>query len=292
MRLGLHISEFTVSGGTPGLAAELGRVGEAAEAAGTSWVSVMDHFFQMDWRSPAEDPMLESYATLAYLAAHTSTVRLGTLVTGVTYRHPGVLAKIVSTVDVLSGGRAALGIGAAWYEREHTGLGVPFPPLAERFTRLEETLHICRQMWDPADNGPFTGEHYRLDETICQPQPLSSPRPPILIGGGGERKTLRLVARYADACNLFATSPGDVRRKLDVLRTHCDTAGRDYDEITKTILYQGDALRRGAHDEFVAEMAGYAGLGVDTAIVLPPGDAPARWIDRECAPVVPRLASL
>ena len=150
--------------------------------------------------------MLEGYTSLGFLAGQTSTMTLGLLVTGVTYRHPGLLAKIVTTLDVLSGGRAQLGIGAAWYEREHRGLGVPFPPVAERFERLEETLQICLQMWSD-DDGPYEGRHYQLAETICSPRPISSPRPRILIGGSGERKTLRLVARYADACNLFAISP-------------------------------------------------------------------------------------
>ena len=148
--------------------------------------------------------MLEGYTSLGFLAGQTDTMTLGLLVTGVTYRHPGLLAKIVTTLDVLSGGRAQLGIGAAWYEREHRGLGVPFPPLAERFERLEETLQICLQMWSD-DAGPYEGRHYHLAETICSPPPISSPRPSLLIGGSGERKTLRLVARYADACNLFAT---------------------------------------------------------------------------------------
>jgi len=185
----------------------------------------MDHYFQMEFNGGAEDPMLEAYTTLGYLAGHTSTVQLGALVTGVTYRHPGLLAKIATTLDVLSGGRATLGIGAAWYDREHEGLGVPFPPVAERFERLEETLRICLQMWDPEANGSFEGKHYRLAETLCVPAPVSSPHPEIMIGGGGEKKTLRLVAHYADACNISA-KPDIAAHKLDVLRRHCDTVGR------------------------------------------------------------------
>jgi alkanesulfonate monooxygenase SsuD/methylene tetrahydromethanopterin reductase-like flavin-dependent oxidoreductase (luciferase family) len=173
VQLGIHLPTFKVPDGTPGIAPELVRVGEAAEAAGATWLSVMDHYFQMDGMAPAEDPMLEGYTTLGFLAAHTSTVRLGLLVTGVTYRHPGLLAKAVSTLDVLSGGRADLGIGAAWYEREHLGLGVPFPPTAERFERLEEALQICLQMWDPDNNGPYEGRHYQLAETLCSPAPIS-----------------------------------------------------------------------------------------------------------------------
>lgn len=287
MRLGVHVYAFTVPGGPPAIAPELARVGRAVEAAGVSHLSVMDHYFQMERILPATDPMLEGYTTLGFLAAHTSTARLGLLVTGVNYRRPGLLAKIVSTLDVLSSGRAELGIGAAWYEREHRGLGVPFPPVAERFERLEETLRICLQMWDPENDGPFEGKHYRLAETLCSPQPIS--KPPILIGGGGERKTLRLVAQYADACNLFATSPEEVGRKLDVLRTHCDAVGRDYDTIKKTMLVNRPVT--GA-DEFVAEMAPYAKLGFDTAILMPPGDAPARWIDDVGAPISARLADL
>jgi F420-dependent oxidoreductase-like protein len=288
MRLGVHVIAFTVPDGPAGIASELARVGRAVEAAGVSHLSVMDHYFQMEYVDPsATDPMMEGYTTLGYLAAHTSTARLGLLVTGVSYRHPGLLAKIVSTLDILSGGRAELGIGAAWYEREHHGLGVPFPPRAERFERLEETLRICRQMWDPEANGSFQGKHYQLAETRCSPSPLS--KPPILIGGGGEKKTLRLVAQYADACNLFATSPSDIRHKLDVLRGHCDAVGRDYATIQKTILVTGAPTEV---DAFVAEMASYRDLGVDTAIVVPPHDAPATWIDDLGAPIASRLADL
>ncbi|MPZ80226.1 MAG: TIGR03560 family F420-dependent LLM class oxidoreductase [Actinophytocola sp.] len=287
MHLGIHVIAFTVPDGTPGIAPELARVGQAAEAAGVTHLSVMDHYFQMEQLMPATDPMLEGYATLGFLAAHTSTTRLGLLVTGVTYRHPGLLAKIVATVDVLSGGRAELGIGAAWYEREHKGLGVAYPPVAERFERLEETLRICKQMWDPEDTGPFEGEHYRLAETLCSPLPIG--KPPILIGGGGEKKTLRLVARYADACNLFTTSVADVAHKLDVLRRHCDEVGRDYDTIQKTISVNDRPTDVGA---FVKEMAEYHALGVDTAIVMPPGDAPAAWVDTLGAPIATRLADL
>ncbi|GAA1356283.1 LLM class F420-dependent oxidoreductase [Saccharothrix algeriensis] len=289
MRLGIHITEFTVPAGPAGIAPELAEVARTADAAGVARLSVMDHFFQMERVKPATDPMLEGYTTLGFLAAHTSAVQLGLLVTGVTYRHPGLLAKIVSTVDVLSGGRAELGIGAAWYEREHLGLGVPFPPLAERFERLEEALRICLQMWDPEDDGPFEGEHYRLAETLCSPQPIR--RPPILVGGGGEKKTLRLVARYADACNLFAGDKDQVRHKLDVLRGHCDALGRDFSAIEKTLTYRA-APGVGGADGFLRDVADYAGLGVDTVILVPPGDAPAAWAERVAAPLVPRLADL
>jgi F420-dependent oxidoreductase-like protein len=252
---------------------------------------VMDHWFQMEAIFPATDPMLEGYTTLGFLAAHTETVRLGMLVTGVTYRQPGLLAKTVATLDVLSEGRAQLGIGAAWYEREHQGLGVPFPPTAERFERLEETLQICLQMWDPQNNGPFEGHHYQLAETLCVPSPLSRPRPPILIGGSGERKTLRLVAQYADACNLFAQTPDDVAHLLDVLRRHGDDVGRDTGEIRVTILYRGGALGSDL-DQFVAEMTDMGKVGVDTVIVVPPGDRPAAWIEEVAGPAAARIAEV
>ncbi|MGW0578482.1 LLM class F420-dependent oxidoreductase [Streptomyces sp. NPDC002920] len=292
MRVGVHINQFGTSGGVPALGAELAAAGRAAEAAGVSRLSVMDHYFQMEFNGGAEAPMLEAYTTLAFLAAHTSTLKLGALVTGVTYRHPGLLAKIVTTLDVLSGGRASLGIGAAWYDREHEGLDVPFPPVAERFERLEETLRICLQMWDPEDDGPFEGRHYRLAETLCVPAPVASPRPEILIGGTGERKTLRLVARYADACNLFATTPEEVRHKLDVLRGHCETEGRDYDTVLKTITYSGEAATAGDLDAFLLDLGGYAKLGIDTVILAPRLGETSGWMERFVAPAVTRLAEL
>ena len=290
MELGIHVPIFDIDGGTTAIAGELARVGTAAEAAGATWLSFMDHYFQIEPTGlPAEANMLVGYTTLGYLAAHTTSVDLGLLVTGVTYRHPGLLAKIVTTLDVLSGGRATLGIGAAWFEREHHGLGVPYPPVGERFDRLEETLRICAQMWDPDDNGPFDGKYYQLAETLCAPQPISRPR--VLIGGGGERRTLRLVAQYGDACNLFATSPDDVRHKLDVLRRHCEQVGRDYDEIRTTITANSPRPDPETRDEFVRAMADYAALGVDAVMVMPTTGAPAAWIDA-MAPVVGQIAEL
>ena len=230
----------------------------------------MDHWFQMDVMAPATDPMLEGYTTLGFLAAHTTRVTLGLLVTGVTYRHPGLLAKTVATLDVLSGGRGELGIGAAWYDREHRGLGVPYPPTSERFERLEEALQVCFQMWSDND-GPYEGRHYQLAETICEPRPITRPRPPVLIGGSGERKTLRLVARYADACNLFeAGGPPEIAHKLDVLRRHCDDEGRDYGAITKTMLTRADAFTD--TDAFVANARAFAELGIDMLIFVPSGN--------------------
>ena len=206
MKLAVHCANLSYAGGPETLAATLAGVARAADQGGVTTLTMMDHWFQMeDLGGPAE-PMLEGYTSMGFLAGRTERVQLGLLVTGVTYRHPGLLAKVVTTLDVLSSGRALLGLGAAWYEREHRALGVPFPPVAERFERLEETIRICRQMWSD-DDGPFEGEHYRLAETICTPSPVQAGGPPLLVGGVGERKTLRLVAQYADACNLFDLGP-------------------------------------------------------------------------------------
>jgi F420-dependent oxidoreductase-like protein len=221
------------------------------------------------------------------VAALTKRMRLAVMVTGVMYRYPGLLAKIVTTLDVLSGGRAQLGLGASWYEREQRGLGVSLVPAPERFERLEETLQICLQMWSD-NNGPYVGKHYQLAETLCVPAPLRRPRPSILIGGGGERKTLRLVARYADACNLPASSPDDVAHKLDVLRAHCDAEGRDYNTIRKTAIYTGPV-----HDDpvtFLADAKQYAALGISRLDVLPDRN-PVEYIER-LAEIVPELANL
>ena len=237
MKIGLQIPKFDWPGGPAQLATKLARIARAAEEAGFYSLWVMDHFFQLEpMLGKVEDLMLEGYSTLSFLAGKTEKVRLGTLVTGVVYRHPGYLIKSVTNLDVLSGGRAYLGIGAAWNEREAKGLGFPFPPLKERFERLEETLQIARQVWS-GDFAPFQGKHYQLLEPIISPQPLSQPHPPILIGGGGEKKTLRLVAQYADACNLFGRlEVSDLSHKLDVLRKHCDEVGRPYEEIEITAL--------------------------------------------------------
>jgi F420-dependent oxidoreductase-like protein len=236
MRIGLQIPSFTWPGGADEIAGTLSEIASAADEGGFASLWVMDHFFQIPPVGPAENDMLEGYATLAFLAAYTQRARLGTLVTGVTYRHPGLLVKTATTLDVLSGGRAVLGIGAAWFEREHRGLGVAFPPLRERFERLEETLQIAKQMWS-GDAGAYAGKHYQLAETLCVPAPLQRPHPPILIGGMGEKRTLRLVARYADACNLFTYLGMDaIRQRLDALRRHCDDLDRDFDTIERTSL--------------------------------------------------------
>jgi F420-dependent oxidoreductase-like protein len=289
MQIGVHFMNFTLPGGPAGLRAAVGDTAVAAEEAGCGWFTAMDHWFQMEHFATAHDPMLEGYSVLSFVAAKTERVRLGLLVTGVTYRHPGLLAKTVTTLDVLSGGRAMLGIGAAWYEREHRALGVPYPPVAERFERLEETIQICEQMWSDND-GPYDGKYYQLAETICVPPPLQTPRPPILIGGGGEKKTLRLVAQYADACNLFGTSPDAVRHKLDVLRAHCDDLGRDYDSIQKTIIAQVDPA--GDVSEFLSAMERYAALGIDLVEVAPGMPDPARWVTLLGEKVVRPLAEI
>ena len=234
IKFGLQIPWFSWRGSPDNDRQVLADVARTAEDAGFSSLWVMDHFFQLPGIGDAEMDMLESYTTLGYLAGVTERITLGPLVTGVTYRNPGILTKQVTTLDVLSGGRAWFAIGAAWFEREHLGLGVPFPSTSERFERLEEAIQIALQMWSE-DNGPYKGKHYVLEETICSPQPLRSPHPPIMVGGGGEKKTLRLVARYADACNVSG-SPDEVRHKFDVLARHCEDVGRDYDEIEKTAM--------------------------------------------------------
>ena len=263
MDIGLHVSNFSWPEGAPGLADNLTRVVTTAEDVGFTRISVMDHVWQIGVHGPPDEPMLEAYTALGYLAARTTKVELLAWVTAVSYRDPGLLAKAVTTLDVLSHGRAMLGIGAAWNREEAEGLGLFFPPTAERFERLEETLRICLQMWSD-DEGPFTGTHYRLGRTLNSPQSLRRPHPPILIGGGGERKTLRLVAQYAQACNLFGRD--DVAHKLDVLRQHCADVGRDYDEIEKTVLTSLDPGPNGEKvDDVLEELRRLAGLGVTQA---------------------------
>jgi F420-dependent oxidoreductase-like protein len=265
MKLGLQIPSFTWDGGPERIGETLRDIARRAEAVGYDSVWVMDHFFQIPVVGRPQEPMLEGYTALSHMAAVTSRVGLGALVTGVTYRHPGILAKTVTTLDVLSGGRAWLGIGAAWNEHEHRGLGVPFPPVAERFERLEDAVRICLQMWSD-DDGPFDGRHARLDETLNSPQALSRPHPPILIGGGGELKTLRLVARYADACNVFG-DPATARRKFEVLRRHCEREGRDEDEILKTVYYPMDVGEGGDRvAEVLEDLASLAEAGVQGVI--------------------------
>lgn len=274
MKLGLQIPSFTWPPSPTPFATRLADIARRADAAGVHSVWVMDHFFQLKMIGPPEWEMLEAYSTLSYLAGVTENVRLGTLVTGVTYRQPAVLVKTVTALDVLSQGRAYLGIGAAWNEQEHRGLGITFPSTKERFERLEETLQIARQMF-AGDETPFEGKHYRLERPLNSPPPVQRPRPPILIGGGGERKTLRLVAQYADACNLFELAPAEVARKLGVLREHCRAVGRNYAEIEKTTLGNLTVSRNGAGGsstvpQVLDHYTEFAELGIDLAIVNTP----------------------
>jgi F420-dependent oxidoreductase-like protein len=234
MKLGLQIPIFTWPGGPAQLGETFGRIVQNAEAAGLDSVWVMDHFFQLGEGRKALE-MLEGYSALNYAAALTKRVMLGTLVTGVTYRYPGLLIKTVTTLDVLSGGRAYFGVGAAWNEEEHLGLGVPFPPLKVRFELLEDTLRLAHQMWS-GEAASFEGRHLHLAEALNSPNTLQHPHPPIMIGGGGEEKTFRLIAKYGDACNIFARDPAFVRHKYDVLRQRCDEINRPYSDIEKTTL--------------------------------------------------------
>ena len=290
MRIGVHLVKFDFDGGPAAIGPTVAAVGAAAEEAGLDNLSLMDHYLQIGFMGPPDSQMLEGYTTLGFLAAHTSTVDLQLMVTGVTYRHPGLLAKIITTLDVLSGGRAVLGLGAAWYEEEHQALGVPFPPVAERFERLEETLEVVHRMFD-GDRTPYDGKHYRLGGPVNSPAPVR--RPPIMVGGGGERKTLRLVAKYADACNLFANADGGpdaVRQKLDVLRRHCDAEGTDYDAIAKTILWAG-ALDP-ADPELVEHLRGFAAVGVTEVHVMHPGDDPVGFVNELGRTLVPAVHDL
>ncbi len=290
MRIGLQIPNLTWPGGPGELGAKLAEIARTADDAGFYSVWMMDHFFQIPIVGPAEMDMLEGYSGLSYMAGVTSRVKLGTMVTGVTYRRPGILVKTATTLDVLSGGRAYLGIGAAWFDREHVGLGVPFPPLGERFERLEEALQIAKQMWS-GEVGPYIGTHYRLEETLCSPPPVSRPHPPILIGGLGEKKTLRLVAQYGDACNLFDFIGLDVlKHKIDVLKSHCDQVGRDYGEIEKTTLGRAhlDAGQMSPKD-VIEHCRALADLGVQHAIFNMPNTheiAPLETFGKEIIPEV------
>ncbi len=297
MRLGLQVPNFTWPNGQHQLGDTFGLIAERAEHAGFYSLWVMDHFFQIRVVGPPEDEMLEGWSALAYAAGRTNRIRLGTMVTGVTYRHPGILVKTATTLDVLSNGRAYFGIGAAWNEDEHRGLGVPFPPTAERFERLEETLQIALQMWTGNEN-PYIGKHYRLERPLNSPQAAQKPHPPILVGGGGERKTLRLVARYADACNLFAPADlGMLRHKLDVLRGHCEAVGRPYEEVEKTSLGHLHLTRNGSDGSLtpgaaVEHFAALADLGIDQAIFSVRGvdqGEPFELLATEVIPVVDKI---
>jgi F420-dependent oxidoreductase-like protein len=265
LKIGLQVFKFDWEGSPSNIGAKFAEIAQTADEQGFASLWVMDHYFQMEMVGDPSEPMLEAYTTLGYAAGVTKNIKLGTLVTGVNYRHPGFLVKAVTTLDVLSGGRAYLGIGAGWYEREAHGLGFPYPPLAERFERLEETLQIAHQMWSGEPVTPYNGTHYQLAEPINQPPAQSTPRPPIMIGGGGEKKTLRLVAQYGDACNLFVQMGMDVlQHKLNVLKGHCETVGRDYAEIEKTTLGTAD-LSQGP-GTVIETCRQLADMGIDHAI--------------------------
>lgn len=299
MKIGLQIPNFTYPSGQKELGRTLAEIAKTADNAGFSSLWVMDHFFQIgdparsSGLGPAEDEMLEGYSTLSYLAGLTKKVTLGTLVTGVVYRHPGILVKTVTTLDVLSGGRAYFGVGAAWNERESRGLGVPFPPVKERMERLEETLQIAEQMWSGKVSA-YNGKYYQLAETLCNPQPISKPHPPIMIGGGGEQKTLKLVAKYADACNFFARMGVDVvRKKLDILKEHCEKVGRDYAEIEKTTLSTVYlAPDRMKAKDVIEECKTMAGIGIQHAIFNMPNVHEIKPLEIFGKEVIPALADL
>ena len=299
MKIGLQIPNFTYPAGPKELGNTLAEIAHTAEDAGFASIWVMDHFFQIGGRDrsmgvgPPEDEMLESYSTLSFLAGLTQKVTLGTLVTGVVYRYPGILIKTVTTLDVLSSGRAYLGIGAAWNEREARALGVPFPSVSERLEKLEETVQIAKQMWSD-NNGAYNGKHFQLAETLCSPQPLSQPHPPILIGGSGEKKTLRLVAQYADACNLFASMGAKaLRSKLDVLKDHCKKVGRDYAEIEKTTLSTVHlALDKMSARDVIEACRSLAGIGIQHAIFNMPNVHEIRPLKIFGQEIIPALAEL
>ncbi len=293
MRVGLQLPSFTFPGGTPAIGPTLTSIAQAAEANGFASLWVMDHFFQLPmdtgWGGP-DEPMLEAYTTLGFLAQATERIALGPMVVNAVARPPGLLVKAATTLDVLSGGRSYLGIGAAWYEREASGLGLPWPTRSERFERLEETLRIALAMWS-GDAAPIEGRHYQLAEPITRPAPLARPHPPIMIGGGGERQTLRLVATYADACNILVPDPGESAQKLEVLRRHCETVGRDFGSIEKTSLIEAD-LRPGRQraTDVVAAIRAQADEGIEHVIVNLPDAHVLERLDTFGREVIPAVA--
>ena len=291
MKIGLQIPSFTWPGGSPDIGQRLAEIANTADNVGFASIWVMDHFFQIQSVGKLEEPMLEGYSALSFMAGHTRHARLGTMVTGVVYRHPGILVKTVTTLDVVSGGRAYFGIGAAWNDREALGLGVPFPPLKERFSRLKEALQIALQMWSGKVDA-FRGSQYQLAEAMCSPQPVSRPHPPILIGGGGETKTLKLVAKYADACNLFARlGPEVLSHKLDILKQHCDEVGRDYAEIEKTSLGTINLAPGGATAvQMIEECRKLSGLGIQHAIFNMPNVSEIKPLEIIGRVVIPEVA--
>jgi F420-dependent oxidoreductase-like protein len=292
MKIGLQIPSFTWPGGPAEIGARLGEIGHSADEAGFDSLWVMDHFFQIGMIGKPEEPMLEGYSALSFLAAVTKRATLGTLVTGVIYRHPGILAKTVTTLDVLSGGRAWLGIGAGWNEEESKGLGVRFPPLKERFEQLEEALQIVHQMWR-GDESPYVGTHYQLERPLNSPQPLRKPHPPIMIGGTGEQKTLRMVAQYGDACNLFARLGDDaLRHKIDVLKGHCEALDRPFEQIEITTLSTAFVPGAQTAAEIVAHCKGLAALGVHHVIFNMPNVADLANLKTFGSEIIPAVADL
>ncbi len=293
MKLGLDIADFTWPIGPAKLGSTLGQIARTADQAGFDSIWVMDHFWQIRMNGPEHHEMLEGYSALSYMAGVTSRAKLGTMVTGAIYRYPGILAKTVTTLDVLSGGRAWLGIGAAWNEAESKGLGIPFPTMKERFERLEETLQICLAMWEGkrGTEKPLRGTHYQPERLLNSPQSLTRPHPPILIGGGGEKKTLRLVAQYADACNLFPTP--EIPRKLDILREHCKAVGRNYDDIEKTSLFQFDLGDNGENlGKVIGGLKWLAGMGIQTVIGHVPKIYETRRLELIGEKLIPAVADL
>jgi F420-dependent oxidoreductase-like protein len=288
VKIGLQVPNFTYPGGPAQIQGTLANIARTADDAGFYSLWVMDHFFQIVSVGTHELEMLEGYTTLGFFAALTKKVKLGTMVTGVTYRYPGILVKTATTLDVLSGGRSYFGIGAAWNEQESKGLGTPFPPISVRFELLEEALQIAKQMWS-GNNGAYHGKHNHLEETLCSPQPLSRPHPPILVAGGGEKKTLRIVAEYADACNLYGDN-ATVKAKLDVLKRHCDTLGRDYSTIEITTI-GALTLAPGqmSTKDVIAQCRSLADMGVQHAIFYMPNVheiKPLEVFGREIIPAV------
>ena len=297
MRVGLQVQNFTWSDDQGQLGDTFATLARRAERAGLSSLWVMDHFFQIPMVGPAEHEMLDGWSALAFVAGITNHIKLGTMVTGVTYRHPGLLVKTATTLDVLSHGRAYLGIGAAWYEEEHRALGVPYPTTAERFERLEETLQIAHQMWEGSEK-PYQGKYYQLERPLNSPQSVQRPHPPILIGGSGERKTLRLVAQYGVACNLFAhLGKEELQRKLNVLRGHCQSIGRPYEEIEKTTLALLSITRDGRNNSVTPEAAiehfrGLAELGIDQAIIALPNVTDLEPFDLLATRIIPEVEKM
>jgi F420-dependent oxidoreductase-like protein len=293
MRLGVQLNSFDWSGGPGRFGRNLADIGTIAEEAGFDRIGVADHVWQHPIMGGPEADEPECYSTLTFLAANTQRVKLTGMVSGVHFRHPAVLVKTVTTLDVLSGGRACFGVGSGHYEEETLGLGIPFPPQRERFEMLEETVQIALRMWngERGDERPFEGKHYRLERPLNLPQSISRPHPPIMIAGDGERKTLRLVARYADACSL---RPGpQVPGKLDVLRRHCEEEGRDYDSIEKTCAFAFDVGERGEKvEELIGQLRWLSEMGIETVIgFVPRVDriSPLEIIGREVIPAVANL---